>query len=59
MPPMPKKIKTEWAFFINKYGNFQYNRYCKICQKDCKQSFRALLIRCPHFIPKQTEKGKE
>jgi len=43
------KWKSEWAFFLGTNGRRQYNRVCKRCVHDCKQSFRAVLIACPRY----------
>ena len=44
-----KAWKIEWAFFLGKNGRRQYNRVCKRCVHDCKQSFRVKLIACPKY----------
>lgn len=31
---------------------------CIHCQKDCKQSFRAVIVRCPRFEPVSTTKRR-
>lgn len=47
---LSKKIKTEMAFFINPAtGNRQYNRRCRRCIYDCKQSYRAQLLACSKY----------
>lgn len=52
MPRLSKKIKKEMAFFINPgTGKRQYNRQCRACIHDCKQSYRATIIACPGIIP--------
>ena len=52
MPLMSKKRKTRWAFYINGYGKIQYNKYCRRCKNLCKQSFRAIIMQCPYYTPK-------
>jgi len=49
------KWKTEWAFFLGANGRRQYNRVCKRCVYDCKQSFRATLIACPRYKRKDVK----
>lgn len=47
MKTLGKKVKEEMAFYINKKTNkIQYNERCKECKNNCKQSFRAEIIRC-------------
>ncbi len=38
-----KKFKKEWAFFLNEHGKLGFAEKCKLCERDCKQSFRAVL----------------
>ena len=48
-----KKFREEWAYYINpKKGKVQYNIKCKKCPWDCRQSYRAVIIKCPHDIKK-------
>lgn len=47
---LSKKVKAEMAFFINPAtGKRQYNRQCRRCIHDCKQSYRAELLACPKY----------
>ena len=46
-----KKWRLEWAFFLGENGRRKYNKVCKGCAHPCKQSFRAVLIACPHYSP--------
>lgn len=49
-----KKFKEEWAFFISPLTQkLSYNKKCKTCEHDCKQSFRAEIVRCPYFEKKE------
>ena len=41
-----KKWRLEWA----------YNKVCKGCAHPCKQSFRAVLIACPHYQSARSKK---
>ena len=49
MPRMPKYLKEEWAFFLDERGRKKYNELCRKCERSCKQSFRAIVIQCPHY----------
>ena len=44
-----KKWRLEWAFFLGENGRRKYNKICKGCVHPCKQSFRVVLISCPHY----------
>ena len=44
-----KKWRLEWAFFLGENGRRKYNKICKGCAHPCKQSFRVVLITCPHY----------
>ena len=37
------------GFLLGENGRRKYNKVCKGCVHPCKQSFRALLISCPHY----------
>ena len=52
MPRMSKKRKEEWAFFLNDRSRIAYNALCCKCVYNCKQSFRAAVIVCPHYRSK-------
>ena len=34
------------------YGFTKVHRHCRDCKKTCKQSSKALLIKCPQFVAK-------
>ena len=53
MPRMPKYLKREWAFFLDERGRKKYNELCRKCERICKQSFRAAVIQCPHYLSKR------
>ena len=65
MPRMPKYLKEEWAFFLDERGRKEwaffldergrkkYNELCRKCERSCKQSFRAAVIHCPHYLSKR------
>lgn len=55
MSRLSKKYCNEYAFFI-KSGTRKrlvFNKKCKKCVHDCKQSFRADLIACKNFEKKK------
>ena len=53
------KWRLEWAFFLGENGRRQYNRLCKGCVHPCKQSFRAVVLDCPHFQSQRMKKGMD
>ena len=57
MPRMSKSKKLEWSFFLNDRGRMAYNTLCRRCVHDCKQSFRAVVVICPHYQSKRANKG--
>ena len=60
MPRMPKKRKLELSFFLNERGRVTYNDLFRKCQRTCKQSFRAVIVDCPHYLStRSTRKVKE
>lgn len=60
MPRIPKKRKLELSFFLNERGRVTYNDLCRKCQRTCKQSFRAVIVDCPHYLSKRSKrKAKE
>lgn len=54
-----KKFKEEWAFFLNEHGKLAYAEKCKLCERDCKQSFRAVVMYCPHYLYKDRKRKEE
>ena len=50
------KWRLEWAFFLGDNGRRQYNRLCKGCVHPCKQSFRAVVLDCPHFQSQRVQR---
>ena len=56
MPRMSKYLKREWAFFLDERGRKKYNALCRKCEMSCKQSFRAVVIQCPHYQSKGRQK---
>ena len=55
MPRMSKKKRLEMNFFINAKGRIEYNRLCRACVNDCKQSHKAELVSCPQYKSKRSE----
>ncbi len=56
MPRMSKKRRLEWSFFLNYRNRITYNDLCRGCTHSCKQSFRAVIILCPHYYSKRRKK---
>jgi len=50
-----QKWKLEWSFFLDTDGRRKYADLCRRCVRSCKQSFRAVVIDCPHFFSKRSE----
>ena len=56
MPRLTKRQKEMWAFFLHpKTGRRTYNDLCRSCLRNCKQSFRAVIIECPRYFSKRAE----
>ena len=51
-----KKWRLEWAFFLGENGRRKYNKLCKGCVHPCKQSFRAVVVSCPHYLSLRSKK---
>ena len=54
MPRISKKRKEELAFFLNERNRMTYNPLCRRCVHGCKQSFRAIILECPHYHSKRS-----
>ena len=54
---MSQKKRFEMSVFINSKGRIEYNRLCKACAHDCKQSHRAIIIDCPKYTPRPKKSG--
>jgi hypothetical protein len=54
MPRMSKKRRLEWSFFLNDRNRITYNGLCRKCRNECKQSFRAVMVRCPKYLSKRS-----
>lgn len=37
----------EMSFYKNINGDIELNKICEYCKRTCKQSFRAIIIKCP------------
>ena len=46
----PSAKSREWVFFRDESGRIAFNPKYNECAKECKQSFRATLVRCPVFV---------
>jgi len=57
MSRMSKKKRLEMSMFINSKGRIEYNRLCKVCVHDCKQSHRAVISDCPRYAPRLKKSG--
>ena len=57
MGRMRKSDKEEWDFFIDpSTGRRKYNDKCRQCVCECKQSYRATIVRCPKYESKRRSK---
>ena len=52
----PSAKSREWEFFRDESGRIAFNPKCNECVKNCEQSFRAELVRCPVFVKKDNRK---
>ena len=51
-----KKWRLEWAFFLGENCRRKYNKVCKGGVHPCKQSFRAVVVSCPHYLSLRSKK---
>ncbi|MGX8702199.1 hypothetical protein [Caproiciproducens sp.] len=56
MPRMSKKRKLEWVFFLDHRNRITYNALCRKCIHGCKQSFRAVVVKCPRYESKRARR---
>ena len=56
--PRPRNV-NDLAFFQNDRRKVQYCEMCMDCYQDCKQSFRAVIVRCPRFEPVPTSNRRK
>lgn len=47
MPRLSKKYKQEWGFILDHRNRMKYDDLYKERVRECKQSFRAIIIDCP------------
>ena len=59
MPRMSREKRLEWSFFLNHRNRIAYNALCRSCTRDCKQSFRAVVVDSPRYISKRDKKKDE
>lgn len=53
MPRLTKKQKQEWAFFIHPDTKRRtYNKLCRSCIHNCKQSYRVTVVECRRYASK-------
>ena len=58
MPRMSKRNKRDWELFINpKTGRKNYNDLCRKCLRQCKQSYRVIVVACRRFAPNWVRKN--
>ena len=57
MPRMSKQRRLEWSFFLDHRNRISYNPLCRGCIHGCKQSFRAIVVLCPHYWSKRLTEG--
>ena len=53
VPRMSKQRRLEWSFFLDHRNRISYNLLCRGCIHGCKQSFRAIVVLCPHYWSKR------
>lgn len=54
MSRMSKKRKEELGFFLNERNRMTYNHLCRRCIHACRQSFRSVVLECPHYHSKRS-----
>lgn len=54
MSKLSKKFCEEWAFYIKQgiHKRVTFNKKCKKCIHECKQSYRVEIILCKDFSKK-------
>ena len=56
MPRMPKKRKLVLFFFLHPRGSILYPYLSRFCSRNCTQSFRAVIVDCPHYLSKRSKR---
>ncbi|MBO5891453.1 MAG: hypothetical protein J6Q30_01910 [Oscillospiraceae bacterium] len=55
IPRLSQKAKREWSLFLDpRTGRRSYNELCRRCTHSCKQSFRTIVVTCPHYESKRS-----
>lgn len=49
----------ESELFKDDTGQIRYNETCLSCRRACKQSFRAVLMRCPCYEQEKKSRPKQ
>ena len=49
-----QKWKLEWSFFLDINSRRKYNNQCRWYERECNQSFRAIIIRRPRYKSKRS-----
>lgn len=52
-----REVAAGMGLLPGENGRRQYNRLCKGCIHPCKQSFRAVVLDCPHFQSQRVKKA--
>ena len=55
MPSMSKKKRKEMDLFINRAGRIEYNKVCRACIHDCKQSYKTMVLMCGRYKNKRSK----
>ena len=45
-------IMNTATFFLDENGNIAFNEQCNGCEKECKQSFRSIIMLCKKYKAK-------
>lgn len=53
MSRMSKKDKEEYQIFLDDRGRMSYNKQCRNCVRECKQSYRVDIVYCPIYKSKR------
>ena len=51
-----KLPKREQEYYLNGKNEIQYNSKCERCARDCKISFKSIIVYCPKEIKVKTKK---
>lgn len=50
--------KGKMSFFMNSDSLIEYNRKCLDCENECKQSFRATILKCDLYSEAKKQKER-